>query len=54
MSTCMWPLLDLVGEEDESITEIIMDEISENLDWEVKRAINEVVRKTIGDGSSNV
>lgn len=44
MSSCMFPLLDFVGEEDEEqITEEVMKEIKEDLDFEVKRAIDEVV-----------
>lgn len=45
MSSCMWPLMDIVGDEEivKSITDEVMDEIKDEVDWEIKRAIDEVV-----------
>ena len=39
----MWPLLDFVGEEEETFTQEILEDLKEDLDFEIKRAIDEVV-----------
>jgi len=42
----MWPLLDLVGDEEEEVamsdTDIVMSELKKDLDFELKRA-NELI-----------
>jgi hypothetical protein len=49
MSSCFFPLEDFVDDEGEiskePITEEVMEEINSDIDWEIKRAVNEVVRR---------
>jgi hypothetical protein len=43
----MWPLLDFVEEKEglskEEIAKAVMEEMKEKIEWEIKRAIDEVV-----------
>lgn len=52
----MWPLLDFIGEEEgeKSFVPEIMDDIRHDIDWEIKRAINEVVTNVFGEKSKDV
>lgn len=55
MSSCLWPLLCFLDEEEiEGIASDVMSDIRENIDWEIKRAINEVVENVIGEKSKDV
>jgi hypothetical protein len=43
----MWPLLDFVGDDEISSTKEILEDLKEDLDFEIKRAIDEVVEKNL-------